>query len=174
MRIREATRADAHAIAALHADSWRKTYRGAYSDEYLDNLVFEDRQRVWQERLSAPLPNQYVVVAEQNGEIASFACAYGERDAQLGTLLDNLHVRSNYHGSGIGRRLLIEIAEWSSRKYGKLGLWLGVLEQNQNAQRFYQKLGAIDVGGRVVNPPGGGSTLARNYAWTADQVAELA
>ena len=174
MRIREATQADAPAIAALHADSWRNAYRGAYSDEYLDNLVFEDRRRVWQERLSARPPNQYVVVAEHNGGIVGFACAYGERDEQLGTLLDNLHVHRKHHGSGIGRRLLIEVAKWSSRNYGKLGLWLGVLEQNEKAQRFYQKHGAADIGGRVVNPPGGGSTRARNYAWTADQVAELA
>lgn len=49
MRFREATGADAMAVATLHAESWRAFYRGAYRDEYLDGDVFEDRLRVWEE-----------------------------------------------------------------------------------------------------------------------------
>jgi hypothetical protein len=35
MQLRTATSADAVAVAALHADSWRRHYRGVYRDEYL-------------------------------------------------------------------------------------------------------------------------------------------
>jgi hypothetical protein len=36
VRIRVADSSDAPAIAALHAESWRRHYRGAYSDAFLD------------------------------------------------------------------------------------------------------------------------------------------
>lgn len=64
MIYREATVADAQAIATLHADSWRSNYRGAYLDSFLDGDVHQDRLQVWQARLSAPAANQFVVVAE--------------------------------------------------------------------------------------------------------------
>ncbi len=34
---------DIKAVAALHADSWRRHYRGAYPDAFLDGDVFADR-----------------------------------------------------------------------------------------------------------------------------------
>jgi len=45
---------DVEAIAALHADSWRRNYRGAYLDSYLDGDVVTDRLRVWANGSRAP------------------------------------------------------------------------------------------------------------------------
>ena len=39
LQFRFGDRRDANAIAALHADSWRRHYRGAYSDAFLDGDV---------------------------------------------------------------------------------------------------------------------------------------
>ena len=47
VKIRGATLPDAEQIAALHADSWRRNYRGAYPDTFLDGEVFEDRRDAW-------------------------------------------------------------------------------------------------------------------------------
>ncbi|TQS39512.1 GNAT family N-acetyltransferase [Cryptosporangium phraense] len=52
--LRPATAADAPAIARLHADSWRRHYRGAYADSFLDGDVLADRRAVWESRLAAP------------------------------------------------------------------------------------------------------------------------
>jgi hypothetical protein len=49
---REATAGDVEAIAALHADSWRRHYRSAYLDSYLDGDVFADLRTVWTDRLT--------------------------------------------------------------------------------------------------------------------------
>jgi GNAT superfamily N-acetyltransferase len=38
LRFRAAGPGDAQAVAGLHADSWRRHYRGAYADSFLDNL----------------------------------------------------------------------------------------------------------------------------------------
>lgn len=165
MRFRQATRTDATAIAALHAESWQANYRGAYRDEYLDGPVVEDRRRVWEARLSAPAANQLVVLAEDDGELLGFACVYGGDDARWGSLLDNLHVRPGRQGRGIGAALLAEVAAWCRANFPERGLYLWVLEQNRGAQRFYRRLGASDEGGELSEPAGGGQIHGRRYAW---------
>jgi len=79
MRLRVATGADAIAIATVHAESWRAHYRGVYRDEYLDGDVVQDRIRVWKERLSTPVPNQFVVLAEEDDDLIGFACVWWPR-----------------------------------------------------------------------------------------------
>ncbi len=159
-------------VANLHAESWRVSYRGAYRDEFLDGEVVQDRMQVWETRLGAPPPNQLVVVAEDAGHVAGFACAYGCEDERWGSLLDNIHVHPGRHGQGIGTRLLLEIASWCRANYAACGLYLWVLTQNYDAQRFYERLGASDRGGEVFVPPGGGRIDSRRYAWTT--VTEIA
>ena len=69
MRYREATADDVEAIAQLHADSWRRNYRGAFRDAFLDGPVVGERRTVWAERLTSPASSRYTVVVEQD-EIA--------------------------------------------------------------------------------------------------------
>lgn len=166
MHYREGRPDDAEAIATLHTESWRVTYRGIYSDVYLDGDVFDDMTRMWSERMTAPAPNQFVVLAEDDGELVGFACAYGAHHERLGTYLDNLHVRRARHGHGIGRGLVSRVASWSRTRYPDTGLYLGVLEDNVNARRFYERLGGDNVGVEVIEPPGGGSVRAHRYAWS--------
>ena len=165
MRFRETTRPDAAAVAGLHAESWRAHYRGAYRDEYLDGDVVEERLRVWEQRLSTPPPNQFVVLAFEDDELIGFACGYGGHDETWGSLLDNLHVRPEHQGRGVGAGLMAEVAAWCHANYADCGLYLWVLEQNRRAQRFYQRLGASDQGGEISEPPGGGGIHGRRYAW---------
>ena len=53
-RLRRAGAADAEQIAVLHADSWRRHYRGGYADSFLDGDIVADRRSVWSARLAAP------------------------------------------------------------------------------------------------------------------------
>jgi GNAT superfamily N-acetyltransferase len=166
MRLRHATYEDVAAVATLHAESWRATYRGAYRDEFLDGPVVDERRAAWEERLSAPPHNQFVVVAEDEGGMVGFACAYGREDERWGTLLDNIHVRRAQHRRGTGTALVMEVATWCRAHYSDCGLYLWVLAQNVQAQRFYERLGATDRGGEISVPPGGGEVPSRRYAWS--------
>lgn len=51
--VRKASSKDIAAIAALHAESWRRHYRGAFSDAFLDGEVEASRRKIWSERLTA-------------------------------------------------------------------------------------------------------------------------
>ena len=163
MRIRAARRSDASAIAALHAASWRAADRGAFSERYLAAQVDADRRSVWLERLARPPRNQRVLLAQQRGSLAGFACAYLESDPQWGSLLDNIHVAEALQGRGVGTRLMRVLAGECVPAGGGLFLW--VLESNAAAQRFYERLGGQRTGEDLWSPPGGGSVPRYRYAW---------
>jgi GNAT superfamily N-acetyltransferase len=163
---REATEQDAGDIAALHADSWRRHYRGAYLDSYLDGDVVADRHEVWAGRLAPPRLNQSTVVADDGGELVGFAHTVFDHDPTWGALLDNLHVRSDLKGKGIGTRLLSESALGllHHRPTGPIHLW--VLDQNKAAQAFYDTRGGTRVESKLRGPfPGGGRAMGHRYFW---------
>ncbi|MDA0350613.1 MAG: GNAT family N-acetyltransferase [Chloroflexi bacterium] len=176
MRFREATAEDADVIAALHAESWRRAYRGAYSDAYLDGPVHDDRREVWRERYAAAgqqppggaerRARMYTLLAIDDDEsLLGFACSFGADDPKWGTLLDNLHVSGAAEGRGIGRQLVAASALWSERAYPDAGFFLWVLDGNARARPFYEYIGATNEGPtEMVTPDGGGVTVLR-YVW---------
>lgn len=166
VRYREVTELDAGAIAALHADSWRRHYRGAYLDTYLDGDIVPERREVWTDRLTPPRANQCTVCAEVDGDIIGFAHTVFGQDPTWGALLDNLHVRSDLKGRGVGTRLLSETAQALIRRRPSESLHLWVLDQNTAAQRFYRSRGGTRVETTLRGPfPGGGKAVGHRYFW---------
>ena len=166
VRYRQATEEDAAAVAALHADSWRRHYRGVYLDSYLDGDVVTDRLEVWTGRLAPPPRDQSTVIADGGGEVVGFAHTVFDHDLRWGALIDNLHVRSDLKGAGIGTRLLSESARelLAHRPAGSVYLW--VLDQNIAAQSFYEARGGTRVETRRRGPfPGGGTAMGHRYSW---------
>jgi GNAT superfamily N-acetyltransferase len=145
---RAAGRDDAHAVAELHADSWRRHYRGAYSDAFLDGDVGGYLLTVWTDRLGTPQPRARTILAEHDGQVVGLACTLLDNDPTWGALLDNLHVAHGLKRSGIGTRLMTltrrSVRDWSPSS----GLYLWVLEQNSAARAFYAA-----QGGSVLSAP---------------------
>ena len=169
--VRRATPADAPAVAALHADSWRRHYRGAYPDDFLDGPVVEDRLAVWGERLADTRAPTVTLVAEDPAthpiEMVGFVHVVLDADAEHGALVDNLHVRHDRKGGGLGTTLLARAAGAVLEKRPGSGLFLWVLEKNVAAQAFYRSRGGVVVGSRMTTPPGGGATLvALRCTWS--------
>lgn len=136
---------DAKGIAELHALSWQLHYRGALSDHYLDTLVLADKIQVWKERFQKPDPSQRIVLAESNGRLVGFVCAFLNESAVYGTLIDNLHVSSESQRLGFGRKLMMETAKETAKVHPNKGLYLWVLEQNNRAIAFYENLGGKKI-----------------------------
>jgi ribosomal protein S18 acetylase RimI-like enzyme len=155
LRFREAGPGDARAVAGLHADSWRRHYRGAYSDSFLDGDVVGYQLTRWTERLSAVDPQARTIVAELGGEVVALAHTRLGDDATWGALLDNLHVAHELKRLGIGTRLLALTAQAVLDSSPASGLYLWVLEQNAAAQAFYAARGGACVERRAVLAPGG-------------------
>ena len=163
---REAISEDAESIAQLHSLSWQQNYKGIWNDEFLNGPVVENRWYVWQNRLKQPPSNQYVVIAETEKTICGFACVYTNDDPIWGTLLDNLHVRKELKGHGIGSALIKSVARWSYQKSPDSGFYLWVLAKNMAAQRFYQNLGGINHELVSLKNPDGNFSDCYRYVWT--------
>jgi GNAT superfamily N-acetyltransferase len=145
---------DAEQIALLHADSWRRHYRGAFADSYLDGDVAADRREVWSARLATPAGTE-TVLAERDGELIGFVHVMFDDDPKWGSLVDNLHVRHDRRRTGLGTQLLARSAIAVTERAHGNAMYLWVLEQNTNAQAFYRALGATCVGVAPAPPPGG-------------------
>jgi ribosomal protein S18 acetylase RimI-like enzyme len=149
---------DADRIAALHADSWRRHYRGAYADVYLDGDLLTERRTVWSSRLAAP-EGARTIVAERDGELAGFVHVVFDADPRWGSLVDNLHVAHFDHRAGIGSRLMGHAARAVLAEAGSPALYLWVLEQNTRAQAFYAASGGAPVETGIAAAPGGDPAL---------------
>jgi len=172
VRFRRADASDSDGIALLHAASWRRHYRGAYSDSFLDGDVVADRLAVWRGRLRNPPAECQTIVAEAADTVVGFGHTVFECDPMWGALLDNLHVASTHQRRGIGSGLLSLIGEAVVRRRPRSALHVWVLEQNASAQAFYAALGGRCVGRGIVEAPGGdpsrlsGHPRKLRYAWT--------
>ncbi len=166
MDFRGASPSDAGRIAKLHAESWRHSYRGILSDSFLDREIFADRLAIWKSRLSEPQPeSQLILLAEENGELFGFVCAILDADPGWGALLDNLHIRAEAQGRGLGRRLMSEAASWIRRQRPGSGLHLWVFEANPQARKFYELLHGRAVERQTKHAPGGGEVVSVRYVW---------
>jgi GNAT superfamily N-acetyltransferase len=168
---RPAGRHDAPAIAGLHADSWRRHYRGAFADAFLDHDAAGYLLALWTERLRVPDPHARTIVAEQDGALAGLAHTILGEDPAWGALLDNLHVAYGLKGHGIGTRLLALTGQAVLDEAPSSGLYLWVLEQNSAARAFYAARGGTCVERDAAPPPGGdparlnGTPMGLRYAW---------
>ncbi|WP_423997491.1 N-acetyltransferase family protein [Maribacter sp. IgM3_T14_3] len=145
MIFRNGTSNDIERIANLHAVSWQQNYRASFSADFLDNLAFDNRLKEWTNRLQHPSDDQYVLLAEEDGNMLGFICAYINENAQFGTLLDNLHVSLNIQGKGVGTKLMAALAEEILKRKSANGFYLWVLDTNTAAISYYEKIGGVAI-----------------------------
>lgn len=140
---RKAIEGDATAIAKVHVNSWKTTYKGLLPDSYLDSLTYEKRVPLWEGAI--PLGGIYVV-EDQNGKIVGFASGGKERsgnykgyDAELYAI----YLLEEVQGLGLGK-LLVQNLVNNFKENGYLAVLVMVLEGN-TACKFYEALGGIVI-----------------------------
>lgn len=165
MLIRPFTRSDTATVASLHAASWRAAYRGIMADRFLDGALLEDRIAHWREKLAAANLDEWgLFVAEDDGDPIGFACAAPTRNSTWGAFLDNLHLRPDVRGRGLGARLMSRVAEWACDR-GDASIHLLVYETNAGARRFYERQGGTVVERLELVSPDGRVIPELRMAW---------
>jgi GNAT superfamily N-acetyltransferase len=137
--VRRATVEDTEAMARVHVQSWRETYRGVMADGVLDDPeLLPGRERFWRAALSDPRwARNRTSVAVVDGTVVGIAMAgpaRGEKAAQ-DVELYVLYLLADHHGSGAGTALLRDVTEPEE----VVLLW--VADPNPRAQAFYRKHG---------------------------------
>jgi ribosomal protein S18 acetylase RimI-like enzyme len=145
---------DAESVAQLHADSWRRHYRDAYADSYLDGDLVDDRRLVWSSRLTTRA-NTLTILGEDDTGLTGFVHTVFDDDDRWGSLIDNLHVTHRHQRTGVGTALLTHAAKAVAELAVETSIYLWVLSQNTAAQRFYRALGGTCVEKAMASPPGG-------------------
>jgi L-amino acid N-acyltransferase YncA len=146
MLIRMAQLADAVAIATVHVDSWRTTYAGILPDDYLANLSYERRERLWRDTLSTPSGTEFVYVAEDAGRnVIGFAAGGAERsgDAIYTGELYAIYLLDRHQRQGIGRRLTVAVVNRLLHKgFSSMLVWVFAANPSR---AFYEALGGQQV-----------------------------
>lgn len=146
MRIREATAADASAIAALHYESWMRTYTPIVPPSVAVQFSLAEREAAWA-RVFAERHGFVLVAEDDGGQIVGVANGgpwRGDADVPYAGELYVLHVAAAMQGRGVGRALVAAVAaRLVDGEMPDMCVW--VLRDNTGARAFYEA-----IGGRVV------------------------
>ena len=151
VHIREANVSDAAAIAQVHVNSWRTTYAGVVTEEYLAQLSYEQREQTWRDILSTHGATEFVYVVEaEASNIIGFASGGPERSGNTvyeGELYA-IYLLEGYQRKGIGGQLVQTIAKRLMQE-GLHSMLVWVLANNPS-QDFYSALGGQRAYGQEI------------------------
>jgi GNAT superfamily N-acetyltransferase len=163
--IREASQADAAAIAGVHVASWRATYPGIVPQDYLDSLSTDQRRSDWHRILSDTVsPWSFYVAENDDREVVGFAGGGPERTGgrTYAGEMGAVYVLEDYQRLGIGRRLTAAVAGQLLRQ-GLASMLVWVLADNP-FRAFYEALGGKPAGERRI-VLGGAELTEVSYGW---------
>ncbi len=136
--IRPATRQDAAQVFAFIRDL-------AEYEKLLDDVIAtpDDIERA----LFAPQPRVFCDIAEWDGKPAGFALwfyNFSTFRGRHGIYLEDLFVKPAFRGNGIGKALLVGLAQRAVREGCARVEW-SVLDWNEPSINFYKSLGAVPM-----------------------------
>ncbi|HSW93002.1 MAG TPA: GNAT family N-acetyltransferase [Gammaproteobacteria bacterium] len=139
--IRNAQISDARAIAKVHVLSWQAIYRGHIPDNVLDNLSIDEREKMWKTLLEK---NITVLVLENDNNLVGFVSFCPCRDQDVDPLIvaeiSAIYIVPDEWRKGFGKLLLkAAISELKKNGFNVTTLW--VIENNQQAKKFYEAMG---------------------------------
>jgi GNAT superfamily N-acetyltransferase len=165
VEIRAACPSDAAAIARVHVDGWRTTYKGIVPDDFLTALSYEQRERMWRGILSPAPRSSYVYVAEDSGgQVVGFASGGPVRvvDPAYSGELYAIYLLQDRQRHGLGRRLIGALVQQLIRA-DMTSLLVWVLADNP-ARKFYEALGGQYVYDKQVSI-GNARLIEVAYGW---------
>lgn len=158
VKVRPASATDTHRIAEIHVAAWRVAYRGQVPDAFLDGLSVERRLSAWSDIIGGThWPSTGVLVAEDDrGKLVGFAHVCSSRDDDAGPEIGevtSIYIAPETWQQGAGRALL-DAATATLRTAGFVSATLWVLDTNDRARRFYERMGWRPDGAAKVDDRG--------------------
>jgi ribosomal-protein-alanine N-acetyltransferase len=145
VRVRQATPADAEAIARVARASWRDTYRDIFETAFIEDFLARNYDEAGLAGAAARAhdqPGAAFLVAERDGAIVGYL-QFGE--GTRGPELFRVYADPAHYGTGIGSALLDEL----HRRVGEsvTSYVLDVHSRNERGRAFYDRNGFVIVGG---------------------------
>jgi ribosomal protein S18 acetylase RimI-like enzyme len=158
---RDATRADAAAIAEFASRTFCDTFAHLYPPEDLSAFL---AKKYGEEIQARELATARYRLALQDGAIVGYCMMGGldiEVDAPNALELHRLYVDGHVKGAGVAKELMRDCLAWARAK-GATELYLSVWEDNARAQAFYKRQGFEHVGEHKFMV---GNTADRDFIW---------
>ncbi len=144
---RDATIADAAALATLGADSFVQTFGHLYTPADLTLFLANHTVASWSAELADPA--FAVRVAEQDGAMIGYAKLGPPHlpftPASAAAELRQLYVLGPWHGAGVAAALMDWVVATARTRHAD-ELFLSVFTDNHRARRFYARFGFEPVG----------------------------
>jgi ribosomal protein S18 acetylase RimI-like enzyme len=131
--LRDAVAADIPALAELHVTLWNRTYRTSRGP------TVATRASQWRQRFAkSPRPDFTLVLEDRRGRLIGFVAAE-PHDGEFDGVVSKIYLRWEYHGLGLGRRMMTETA----RRFVARGIGSCVLfaEPSNPSVGFYDRMG---------------------------------
>ena len=158
MNYREANINNVGGIVKVKVDTWKTTYKGIISNEYLQNLSYDENELKWKKRFMDQNNKSIIYVAEtENQKIVGFALANLEKFNPIVYLpqaekfigeLGAIYVLKEFQDKRIGTKLVQLVVEYLL-KHGIISMIVWVLRDNLY-RSFYEKLGGIYIGEQFI------------------------
>ncbi len=149
MLIRLATPADAPRLRELSEITFRDTYTEYNTPENMEKHVAKNFSLSQLETELVDSKNQYMV-CENGKDLIAFVKLVKDHsieglNEERVVEIERIYVLKAFHGQQLGRKLIDFCTEWAKGQ-GFDVIWLGVWEHNQNALKFYEKMGYVRFG----------------------------
>jgi L-amino acid N-acyltransferase YncA len=153
-RISRATVEDAPAIAQVHVDGWRASYRGLLPDAFLDTLSYAQRDDLWRSVLKTPADRHIFVAREEAGPLVGFASGGRPpvRPREYEGELHALYVQTSHQRRGVGSGLWHAVAA-ALLEEGVDSMFAWIFAENP-AARFFESVGGHRFDERTVEIAG--------------------
>lgn len=152
--IRQASVADARAIAEVHVESWHWAFRGMLPDEVIDARNVVGREQEWIAGFTTGWREGDVafVAEDATNRVIGFAAAGPAADEHAKPPEDagevySIYVREAAKELGVGRALFSAV-ETALREHGFARAVLWVFKDNERARAFYKRAGWVPDGTR--------------------------
>lgn len=165
MKIRKANKYDAKAIANIHVNSWRTSYKNIVSREYLNNLSVRKSTRINRKNINNPAIISLVVendLREVVGFLFGGENRYKESAKQYSCEIYGIYIANEYLGKGFGEKLIRHFFMLLKEKDIK-SVHVMFLAGNK-AEHFYYKFGARYVSSMEYKM-GDQVYLLHSYGW---------
>ncbi len=164
--VRPAAIHDARAIAEVHVESWRSTYRGIFPEALLNGLSVDQRESSWRDLLAANEPPSAITMVgcDPGGTVVGFVSGGRERTGRLGCdgELYAIYLRQDAQRKGLGTLLVRQfVHELATRGFGSMAVWVLALNPSR---RFYECLGGKIIEQQDIER-GGQTFIEVAYGW---------
>ena len=135
MKIRHATQSDLQDIAAIHIESWKDSYSDVLPADFLIRQIDREFIQHWSE---IEIQNEDIVLVAEENSVIGFIAVW----CRPIPFIDNLHVIPSQRSKKVGSALMRAVAKELINQ-GHKTAYLWVVESNEKAIRFYERLGGV-------------------------------